>query len=60
MNDTHPDILARIAAHYASLTPVGRMYGTELPEAALLAHARHPAGDWRPPSSRLTSRKDAS
>lgn len=38
-------IAARIAAHYASLTPVQRMYGAELPEAALLAHARHPAGD---------------
>lgn len=80
MNDTHPEIAARVAAHYASLTPVERMriaasmfdtartivasslpaglsreerrlaiaqrmYGTELPEAALLAHARHPDGD---------------
>jgi hypothetical protein len=80
MNDTHPEFIARVAAHYASLTPLERMriaagmyqtaraivasslppglsreerrlaiarrmYGTELPEAALLAYARHPAGE---------------
>ncbi len=80
MNDTHPEIAAREAAHYASLTPLERMriasslyetartivasslppgltreqrrlaiakriYGDDLPEAALLAYARLPAGD---------------
>jgi hypothetical protein len=75
MNDTSPEFEARVAAHYAALTPLERMriasglydtartiiasslpadlseeerryaiarrlYGEELPEAALRAHAR--------------------
>ncbi len=80
MNDTSPDIAARIAHHYASMTPLERMqiaagmfetarlivasslptglsreerrlaiarriYAAELPDAALLAHARYPFGE---------------
>ncbi len=76
MNDTSPDFEARVAAHYAALSPLERMriasglydtaraiiasslppdlsdearryaivkrlYGDELPEAALRAHARY-------------------